>query len=115
MNKIRKADTVIVTKGKDRGVTGEVRSVIPPGKKTNKYGQPTPGKVIIAGVNIVKRHMKSTSPQKPGGIIEREAPISWTNVALVCTACGEPTRIGVRELPAGGKARFCKSCNENID
>ncbi len=115
MNKIRKTDTVIVIKGKDRGRTGEVRSVMPPGKKTDKYGRPGPGKVIVTGVNVVKRHQKSTSPQKPGGIIEREAPISWTNVALVCTACGEPTRVGVRALPAGGKARFCKSCNENID
>ena len=115
MNKIRKQDTVIVIKGKDRGRTGEVQAVMPPGKKTNKFGRPTAGKVVVAGINVVKRHMKSTSPQKPGGIIEREAPISWTNVALVCTACGEPTRIGLRDLPAGGKVRFCKSCNENID
>ncbi len=115
MNKIRKQDTVIVIKGRDRGLTGEVRQVVPPGKKRDKFGRPGPGKVVVAGVNIVKRHMKSTSPQKPGGIIEREAPISWTNVALVCAACGEPTRVGVRSLPAGGKARFCKSCNENID
>lgn len=115
MNKIRREDTVIVIKGKDRGRTGAVRRVMPPGKKTDKFGRPSPGKVIVAGVNIVKRHQKSTSPQKPGGIIEREAPISWTNVALICAACAQPTRAGVRKLPSGGKGRFCKSCNENID
>jgi len=115
VNKIRKADTVIVTKGKDRGRTGEVRSVMPPGRKTDKFGRPAPGRVVVGGVNIVKRHQKSTSPQKPGGIIEREAPISWTNVALVCAACGKPARAGLRPLPGGGKTRFCKSCNENID
>ncbi len=115
MNKIRKADTVIVIKGKDRGRTGEVQSVMPPGKKTDKFGRAKPGKVIVGGVNIVKRHQKSTGPKKPGGIIEREAPISWTNVALVCTACGKPTRIGLRTLPSGDKGRFCKSCDENID
>ncbi len=115
MNKIRKADTVIVIKGKDRGRTGEVQAVMPPGKKTNKFGRPKPGKIVVAGVNIVKRHQKSTGPKTPGGIIEREAPISWMNVALVCAACGEPTRVGLRALPGGGKTRFCKSCDENID
>ncbi len=115
MNKIRRSDTVIVTKGKDRGRTGEVLGVLPPGKKTDKFGRPRPARIIVAGVNIVKRHQKSTGRQKPGGIIEREAPISWTNVALVCAACGDPTRVGLRALPAGGKTRFCKSCDENID
>ena len=115
MQKIRKQDTVIVTKGKDRGRTGEVLGVLPPGKKTDKFGRPRPARVVVAGVNIVKRHQKATGPKKPGGIIEREAPISWTNVALVCAACGEPTRVGLRSLPGGGKTRFCKSCDENID
>ncbi len=115
MQKIRKQDTVIVTKGKDRGRTGEVLGVLPPGKKTDKFGRPRPARVVVAGVNIVKRHQKASGPQKPGGIIEREAPISWTNVALICAACGDPTRVGLRALPAGGKTRFCKSCDENID
>ena len=115
MQKIRKQDTVIVTKGKDRGRTGEVLGVLPPGKKTDKFGRPRPARVVVAGVNIVKRHQKATGPQKPGGIIEREAPISWTNVALICAACGEPTRVGLRALADGGKTRFCKSCDENID
>ncbi len=115
MNKIRKLDTVIVTKGKDRGRTGEVQGVLPPGRKTDKYGRPRPSRVVVAGVNIVKRHQKSTGPKNPGGIVEREAPISSTNVALICAACGDPTRVGLRSLADGGKTRFCKSCDENID
>jgi len=115
VNKIRKTDTVIVTKGKDRGRTGEVQSVLPPGTKMDKFGRPKPGRVVVAGVNVVKRHKKSTGPKNPGGIIEREAPISWTNVAFVCTACGQPTRIGLRALPSGIKTRFCKSCDADID
>jgi large subunit ribosomal protein L24 len=98
---------VFVTKGRDRGRTGQVRKVIP-----------SDGRVIVTGVNIVKRHLKPRSSggqQKPGGIIEREAPIAWANVALVCTACGQPTRIGFRAQADGRKVRFCKRCNSNLD
>jgi large subunit ribosomal protein L24 len=115
VNKIRKTDTVLVVKGKDKGRTGEVRRVTPPGKKTDKYGRPDQGKLIVTGINIVKRHMKPRSATRPGGIVEREAPISWTNVAVICTACEKPTRVGIRALPAGGKVRFCKLCDENMD
>jgi large subunit ribosomal protein L24 len=115
VNKIRKADTVLVIKGKDKGRTGEVRRVTPPGKKTDEFGKLDQGKLIVTGVNIVKRHMKPRSTQRPGGIVEREAPISWTNVALVCPLCQKPTRVGFRSGPGGGKARYCKRCNENLD
>ena len=115
MNKIRRDDNVLVTKGRDRGRTGPVRRVMPPGKKGDKFGNMDPGRVIVTGVNMVKRHMKPRGAQHPGGIIEREAPISWTNVALICAACNEPTRVGVRALAGGGKSRFCKRCDANID
>ena len=64
MRRVRREDIVLVTKGKDRGMSGTVRTVIP-GKN----------RVIVNGVNIVKRHMRPRGPQQPGGIIEREAPI----------------------------------------
>lgn len=115
MNKIKRDDTVLIVKGRDRGRTGQVRIVMPPGKKTDKYGRQKPGKVIVGGINVVKRHMKPRGPQQPGGIIEREAPISWTNVALVCSSCNEPTRVGVRGMQGGGKTRYCKKCDANID
>lgn len=115
MNKVRREDNVIVLKGKDRGRTGVVRKVIPPGKRTDPFGRPEHGKVIVAGVNVVKRHMRPRGPQKPGGIIEREAPISWANVAVLCASCNKPARVGFRVLPAGNKVRYCKRCDANLD
>jgi len=102
--KIKRDDTVQVLQGRDRGRRGEVRGV-----------SPTKGRVIVTGVNIVKRHRRGTSPQDPGGIIEMEAPIDTSNLALVCTNCDRPTRVGFRTLEDGRKVRFCKRCDEVID
>ena len=104
MHRRRREDTVLVTKGKDRGRTGEVRKVIP---KKNR--------LIVTGVNMVKRHMKSQGQQKPGGIIDREAPIQMSNVALICESCQEPARVGFRTAGEGRKVRFCKRCDANLD
>jgi large subunit ribosomal protein L24 len=104
MQRIRKEDTVLVTKGRDRGRVGTVRIVIPKDKR-----------VIVGGVNIVKRHMRPQPPQRPGGIIEREAPISVSNVMPVCPACNKPVRVGFRVLPDGRKVRYCKKCDANFD
>src|SRR5213593_5304513 len=104
MNKIRREDTVFIVKGKGRGMTGGVRKVIPKDKR-----------LIVTGVNMVKRHMRPRGPQKPGGIVEREAPISWANVALLCTACAKPTRVGFRQQADGRKVRYCKRCDANLD
>lgn len=105
---------MLVTKGKDRGKQGQVRKVVPSGKKTDKFGRPHDWKIIITGVNMLKKHQKPAGQGKPGGIIERESPISGANVALICTACAKPTRVGFR-MSNERKVRFCKSCNENID
>ncbi|MDO8614215.1 MAG: 50S ribosomal protein L24 [Dehalococcoidia bacterium] len=104
MQKIRRDDTVFVVKGKERGRTGPVRKVIPGDQR-----------VIVTGVNMVKRHLRPRGPQQPGGIVEREAPISWANVALLCQSCGKPTRTGVRHQADGRKVRFCKRCDANLD
>jgi large subunit ribosomal protein L24 len=104
MHKIRRDDTVLVVKGRDRGRTGVVRKVIP-----------KDGRLIVTGVNVVKRHMKPRGPQKPGGIIEREAPLAIANVAVICTTCGKPARIGFHPQADGQKVRFCKRCEANLD
>ncbi len=104
MQKIKRDDTVLVVKGKDRGRTGPVRKVLPKDRK-----------VIVTGVALVKRHMKPRPPQQPGGIIERESPVSWSNVVLLCKSCNQPTRVAFRERTDGTKVRFCKRCDENID
>jgi len=104
VQRVRKEDTVLVTKGKDRGRSGPVKLVIP---RKNR--------VIVTGINIVKRHMKPRGPQQPGGIIEREAPISLANVRPLCPSCDKPVRVGFRVLADGRKVRYCKKCDANFD
>ncbi len=81
--KIKKDDTVLVTAGRDRGKTGKVVRVFP-----------EKGRVIVERLNMVKRHSKPSGPQKPGGIIEKEAPLHISNVMLVCPRTNKPTRVG---------------------
>jgi large subunit ribosomal protein L24 len=115
MQKIKRDDNVMVMKGRDRGQTGQVRKVLPEGQKTDKHGHLKPTRLIVTGVNMVKKHQKPRSAQSPGGIIEREAFIVAANVALVCVACSRPTRVGFRALADGRKVRYCKYCDANID
>lgn len=101
---IRKGDTAIVLSGKNKGKQGRVLSVLP---KKNR--------VIIEGLNIIKRHMKPNKQYTQGGIIEKEAPIHISNVMLVCPKCNKPTRIANAILDNGKKQRRCKKCDEVID
>ena len=102
--KIRRNDQVQVLTGKDRGRRGPVRSVIPDKQRA-----------VVTGINMIKRHRRSTNPQQPGGIIDLEAPIAISNLAVVCKSCDKPTRVGFRLLEDGRKVRFCKQCSEAID
>jgi len=102
--KIRKNDTVLVIVGKDKGKKGKVRQVLPSGSK-----------VTVEGVNMVRRHARASGAARQAGIIELEAPLHLSNVMLVCNKCNEPTRVGLRLLDDGRKARFCRSCHEVID
>ncbi|MEX2230371.1 MAG: 50S ribosomal protein L24 [Dehalococcoidia bacterium] len=102
--KIKRNDTVQVMAGKDRGRRGDVRQVIPDA-----------GRAIVTGVNMVKKHRRSRSPQQPGGIIQSEAPIQLANLAVVCRACDRAIRVGFKLLEDGRKVRVCKHCNESID
>jgi len=101
--KIRKGDRVVVTAGRDKGKTGEVRRVIP-----------TEGRAIVAGVNLVRRHTRQT-PQTEGGILTKEAPIHVSNLAIVDPKTGKPTRVGFRTLDDGRKVRFAKRSGDLID
>ncbi|MGB9791409.1 MAG: 50S ribosomal protein L24 [Thermacetogeniaceae bacterium] len=100
---VRKGDTVLVITGKDAGKRGKVLQVIPSKQR-----------VIVEGVNIVKRHMKPTRALPQGGIIEKEAPIASSNVMLICTKCNQPTRIA-KKLVDDKYYRACKKCGEIID
>jgi len=103
VNKIRRNDTVEVVSGEHRGMRGQVMRVLP---KT--------GRVVVQGVNMVKRHQRRTR-QSDGGIIEREAPLHISNVALVCPRCDAPHRVGIVARDDGTNARLCKRCNEIIE
>jgi large subunit ribosomal protein L24 len=100
---IKKNDTVLVVTGKEKGKKGRVISV-----------ELKKDKVLIERINMIKRHMKPSKKYSQGGIIEKEAPLHISNVMLVCSKCGKPTRIGNTILSDGKKARICKKCKEVI-
>lgn len=101
---VKKGDTVLVLSGKDKGKKGKVIQALP--KK---------GKVVVEGVNKVKRHTKPTQKAPQGGIIVKEAAMHSAKVMLVCPACSKPTRIKKTALASGAFARTCKECGEIID
>ena len=102
--KIRKNDTVLVIAGKDRGKKAKVR-----------FAFPREGKVVVESVNMIKRHSRAKKGARQAGIIEREAPISASNVMIVCNKCSQPARIGEQLLEDGKKVRVCKRCGEMLD
>lgn len=102
--KIRKDDTVMVVAGKDRGKKGKVR-----------FAYPRDAKLIVEGINYIKKHARASGQMKQGGIIEQESPISVSNVMLICSRCNSPTRVGFRFLEDGRKVRICRTCKEVIE
>jgi large subunit ribosomal protein L24 len=104
--KIRKGDTVIVIAGRDKGRTGEVIEM-----------RRDAGRVLVRGVNVVKRHQKQSATQE-GGIISKESPIHISNVALADPKDNKPTRIGFKISGTGDdrkKVRFAKRSGAEID
>jgi large subunit ribosomal protein L24 len=104
MEKIRKGDQVVVTTGKDKGKRGLVLRVL------------ATGKVLVEGVNRVKRHTRPNPIKgQTGGIVDKEMPIQASNVALFNPATGKGDRVGIRTLDDGRKVRFFKSNGEVAD
>ena len=101
--KIKKGDKVIVTTGKNKGKTGEVLEVIK-----------AESRIKIAGVNKIKRHTKPGAGGA-GGIVEFEAPMHISNVAIVDPKTGKATKVGIKTLKDGKRVRFAKKSNEVID
>ena len=101
---VKKNDMVKVIAGKDKGKTGKVLRVFP-----------AKGRVVVESINVVKRHTRPNQLNPEGGIVEKEAPLSISNVMLVCGSCNQATRTGIRVLEDGSKSRYCKKCNENVD
>ncbi len=101
MNKIRKNDIVYVLAGKDNGKTGKVFHVFPKA-----------GRALVEGINYVKKHARKTKQDQQGGIIQKEASINLSNLAVFCKTCNSPARVGVSILADGTKSRYCKKCKE---
>jgi large subunit ribosomal protein L24 len=101
--KIKKGDRVVVITGRDKGKTGEVTRVLP-----------KESRVVVQGVNIVKRHQRQTQTQQ-GGIIEKEATIHISNVAHIDPKTEKPTRVGYKVQDDGRKIRVAKRSGAPID
>ncbi len=107
---VKTGDEVLVISGRDKGKRGKIKQAMP---RVNR--------VVVEGLNIIKRHSRPRGPGRPGGIIEREAPLHASNVMLICPSCDRASRTGHRfleELDHKGrqrKVRFCKACDAAID
>jgi len=103
---LKKNDMVVVLAGRDKNRQGKVLDILRAKQR-----------VVVEGLNMVKRHVKSGSdPKAPqGGIIEVAAPIHISNVKLVCGKCSQPTKTRIKKLDDGKKVRFCRKCNESLD
>ena len=104
MQRIKRDDTVLVTTGKERGKQGQVHKVLPEQRR-----------IIVQGLNMVKRHQRQKDERTPAGIIEKEMPIHVSNVKLICRACEKPTRVRFRIRTDNVKVRVCRSCDQDID
>ena len=102
--KIRKYDTVLVIAGKDKGKTGKVR-----------FAYPKDERIMVEGINFIKRHIRARGRVRQAGIIQLEAPVPVSNVMLLCSRCNRPTRVGFHFLEDGRKVRVCNRCSEVID
>lgn len=106
--RVRKNDEVLVIAGNYKGKKGKVLKVIPEEKR-----------IIVEGVNFIKRHTRPSQQNPQGGIVEKEAPINISNVQVVCPKCGKPTRLGSTHVldeirNRKTNVRVCKNCNEML-
>jgi len=117
MRKIKRDDNVLVISGRDRGKTGVVRQVIGGGDVIKVKGHRpklVEDKVIVTGLNMVKRHRRTQPGVAQTGIIEKEMPMPLSKVKLICKSCNQPTRVGFAAR-GDGKHRVCKKCGQDID
>ncbi len=101
---VKREDTVQIIAGKDKGKRGKVQQVLP-----------RDGKVVVEGLNMVKRHVRPRPTVRQAGIVQQEAPLQASNVMLVCTHCDKAIRVSHTFLDNVKKVRVCKSCKEVID
>ena len=98
---VKKDDTVLILSGDDKGKQGKVLAV-----------SPKEGKVIVEGINMIKKHVKPRQAGEQGGIVEAEGAMYACKVQVVCPHCGKPTRVGGKMFEDGTKSRICAQCKE---
>jgi len=106
---IRRGDEVLIITGKDRSYRGRQ-------KRGRVIGAlPKEGRVLVDGINIIRRAVRQTQKVRQGGIVESPGPIDRSNVMLICPQCDKPTRVGFRTNEQGNKVRVCHKCHKDID
>ncbi len=100
--KLRKGDNAVMLNGKDRGKQAKIVMLLP-----------DMDKVVLEGLNMIKRHTRSRQQGKPGQIVSKERAVAASSVALVCKNCGKVTRIGYR-IDGKNKVRICKKCQTEV-
>jgi large subunit ribosomal protein L24 len=102
MEKLRLGDEVRVLRGRDRGKSGKIIAILP-----------SEGRVVVEKLNRVKQSLKKSRAHPAGGIVEKESPLSRSNVLIVCPSCKKVTRVGIK-LAGKEKVRVCKNCGKGI-
>ena len=102
--RIKKNDTVLVIKGREKGKSGKVLRVMP-----------EKGKAVVEKLNFIKRHAKPSQQMRQGGIIEKEAPLTLSNLMVLCPKCNKPVRTGKKRLEDRKTVRVCKKCGDTLD
>ena len=101
---IKRDDIVMVVAGKEKGKTGKVLKIFP--KKD---------RAVVEKVNFIKRHAKPSQQMRQGGIIEKEAPLTLSNLMVLCPKCNKPVRTGRKRLEDKKSVRVCKKCGDVLD
>ena len=101
--RLKKNDQVMVVAGREKGKTGKIIALFP-----------EEGRALVEKLNLVKRHQKPTQKVRQGGIVEKEAPLSVSNLMLYCSKCSKGVRVGFKEDKSGKKIRYCRKCEEKI-
>jgi len=101
--RIKKGDTISVIAGKEKGKTGKVL-------RFDKAKQ----RMLVQGVNFVKKHSRQTKQDQPGGILQKESPLAVSNIMFLCPRCNKRSKLGSKILNDGSKTRICKKCQEMV-
>ncbi len=103
MFRVKRDDQVVVISGKDRGKRGKVRRVLP-----------ADGRVVVEGLNLVKKSMRRSESNPQGAILSKESPLPLDRVIPICPRCNRGVRIGSKQLEDGSKLRVCRRCGESF-